>query len=102
MNGSAFDAFARHAAAAVSRRTSLLTLGGAALTAAIAAPVAANANEARKKVKKKCKKQGKQCRSATIEVCEGNQNCVDSLVPCCAFLARCKAGAYLDCFFSQV
>ena len=56
MNANAFDAFTRRTAAAVSRRKSLLTIGGAALGATVAAPFVVEADLKKKECKKKCKK----------------------------------------------
>jgi hypothetical protein len=52
MNDRALDAFARQAAGAISRRGSLLTLGGAALAASLARPGLISAKKHKKKRKK--------------------------------------------------
>jgi hypothetical protein len=98
MNGNAFDAFTRQAADAISRRTSLLAIGGATLTA-VAAPSIARA----KKKKNKCRKQKGKCEEAVRELCE-NQNCqkteeqcLSILLPCCEFFSNCNAKQGVTC-----
>lgn len=75
----------RQAAAGVSRRASLLALGAAGLTAALATPFGA---EASKKGKKRCNKQKKQCTSQVQAFCgqfgAEEQECLDQVLPCCA------------------
>ncbi len=90
----------RRAAAAVTRRHSFLTLGGAALMAAVAAPATAEAGKAAKKAKKRCKRQKGQCRTSVEEFCGSNAPCLESLLQCCEPLATCNAGASTDCFIN--
>lgn len=104
MNGNAFDALTRQAAAAISRRRSFLTLGGAALTAAIAAPSIAEAGKAGKKAKKKCKKQVDKCEAKVRDFCElqkGEEECLADLLPCCQPLKGCNAGESTECFLDN-
>jgi hypothetical protein len=107
----AFDTFSRRAAG-ISRRGSLMTLGGAGL-AAMAGPASAEAGKsdkkanrkARKKGKKKCKKQDGQCIGVWEGLCAAEADpelCQDTFLPCCAFLASCQATAYFACVFATV
>lgn len=106
-----FDAFIRHATQAVSRRESLMMLGGAALAAAAAKPSHAEAAESGKKNRKKAKRQARkkcgrqvgQCRTIVIQRCTDSQNpqiCEESALPCCEFFSKCNAGAGLQCLFA--
>jgi hypothetical protein len=70
MSESAFDAFTRRAAAAISRRSSLAALGGAALAAAVTGPSVVSVSKAGKRAKKKCKRQKNQCEDTVRSFCE--------------------------------
>jgi hypothetical protein len=100
-----FNRFTRVAAGAVSRRQSLMTLGGASVTAAIGKPSIVMAGKESKKVrkryKKKCKRQIDPCELALTVLCQGQAACMATVLPCCSSLKTCKAGTSLDCFFSQ-
>src|SRR5262245_56470646 len=70
----AIDAITRRAADAVSRRNSLLALGGAALAAAtMAEPLKAKKTKTR--IKKKCRRQVTQCRNYFAGFCLGDPEC---------------------------
>ena len=97
MGEKAFDVITRHAADAVSRRGSLLALGGA--LAAVAEPASAK-QKAKKQVRKKCRRQVAPCRSFFAGVCFGDPDCEAALFPCCDFLAQCDSGAMFECIFS--
>jgi glucokinase len=95
-----FDALTRIA----SRRGSLLALGGAglaALTGAVGAAAKPKPGKlARKKVKEKCKAQVGQCEAALSSFCEPSEvpeGCKLALLPCCASLSTCNAGATAQC-----
>src|SRR5688500_12114992 len=90
----------QRAAAAVTRRLTFLTLGGAALTAAVAAPATAEAGKAARKARKRCKRQKGQCRTSVEEFCGTNATCLANLLTCCEPLATCNAGASIDCFLN--
>jgi hypothetical protein len=99
VNNRIVDTFTRDTASAVSRRTSLLTLGGGALAAmtgpAIAAAGKSGKNASRKNADKRCKRQKVQCLSAIAEYCaslEEPQLCEGFLSLSCEPLARCNAG----------
>jgi hypothetical protein len=114
-----FDTIARTAAAAVSRRTSVLAFGGAALAAAMrGAPVAGAARDnGAKKVRKKLKKVKKQfaqacaaqpgqCQAAVNAFCAekgmGQAQCLQQLSPCCALITDCNVGPGFTCIFSAI
>jgi hypothetical protein len=112
MNGTAFDTITLRAAAAISRRSSLLTLGGAALGVTLAAPLVAEAGKAGKKARKKCKKQVGKCKTVVAEFCStieadtrsrqviasgGEAECLAVLNPCCEFLRNCSADDSTEC-----
>ena len=103
MNNHHFDTVARDTAAAVSRRTSLLAIGGAALTAAMAQPASAKRGNSRNTSQKRCKTQTGQCLAAVAEYCaplELPQVCEAFLGPCCEKLAQCDAGRTVSCLLS--
>jgi hypothetical protein len=101
MRTHAFDAVTRRHAAGVSRRSSVLTLGGAALAAAIATP---ELSHAKKKKGKDCKKKEKQRCSNDIEACETTINlscndpagCPEALL-CCQ---SCSAEGFFECLIA--
>jgi hypothetical protein len=101
MNSQALETATRRAAAAVSRRSSFLTLGGAALAATMARP---DIGEAKKKGKN-CKKKEKQrcnndtdaCISTLTTACMGDATCIAELTPCCE---TCSANGFLTCFIA--
>jgi hypothetical protein len=103
MSMRAFDTFTRQAGAVVSRRSSLLTIGGAAAAATAISPVVGDAKK--KKNKDKCKKKEKQrcnndaeeCKDSVVLGCEGNAECIASLTPCCD---TCSADGFLVCFIA--
>jgi hypothetical protein len=104
MSTHAFDVIARRAAAGMSRRRSLLTLGGAALTATIAGP---SVSEAKKKSGNKCKKKEKQRCSADAAACKTTVDAVCELTPeVCAAVAACcdtcSASGFFTCFAAAV
>jgi hypothetical protein len=98
-------------AVGVSRRDTLMTLGGAGLTTlagpsiAIAAKSNKKANRrAKKKGKRKCKKQDGQCVQVFEDICAGEADpefCEDLFIPCCAFLAQCQTTAFFECAFAS-
>jgi hypothetical protein len=97
MRESTLAVLSRRAHAAVSRRASLLGLGGAALASLAAPATTAHAGKAGKNAKKKCKRQVGQCRAAWEDLCMGNPNCESDFFACCQPLARCDVAAYLTC-----
>jgi hypothetical protein len=96
----AFESVTRQAAAAVSRRTSLLTLGGAALAASIATPDVSEAKkgkDCKKKEKQRCSKDAAACKTTVIDVCEDEAACLAALTPCCD---ECSANGFFTCFIA--
>jgi hypothetical protein len=101
MSTRAFAAVRRHAADGVSRRTSLLTLGGAALAAVATLDV----SEAKKKKGKDCKKKAKQrcsndvasCTALIPAVCSGDPTCIAKVNLCCE---TCSGNGFLTCLLA--
>ena len=91
-----FAAVRRSATAALSRRASLIALGGAAFVS-VARPRTTRAGKAGKKARRKCKRQAAQCRAAFVDICDTNQDCTDLTNVCCAYFSRCHAGAAVRC-----
>jgi hypothetical protein len=90
-----FDGFTHRAAGAVSRRQSLLALGGAALAAGLAAPATAEAKKnpakkAKNKVERTCNRTKERCRTVLASLGEGKA------LPCCE---RCLTSDFLICLF---
>ncbi|MGH2614508.1 MAG: hypothetical protein ACRDJC_04665 [Thermomicrobiales bacterium] len=105
MSPDAIAALTRRTAEAVSRRNSLLTLGGAALAAGLVPPLGSEAKKsAAKKAKKKCKRQVGQCTAFFNELCEEVECSAEQLEivrRCCASFQSCNAGGFLECFVSN-
>lgn len=99
-----FDAFSRHAARAVTRRASMLALGGTALTAVFAAALPAGGKSRKRKKGKKgkkdinqlCARQVAQCRTAIVTICSGD-TCPVIIEVCCPLLGTCQNSAFFDC-----
>jgi hypothetical protein len=102
MNEIVFDVVTRRAAEVVSRRRSIIAMGGAALAAAISNPLETEAGKSGKKSKKRCKRQKQQCRSFYEGLCQGDPFCEERYFACCEFLASCNASAYLQCFHAAL
>lgn len=107
MSDTRFDLLTRGLAHSITRRGSLMTLGGTAV-AALAAPLtpeaAAKRTRKRKKrrcrrnVRKTCKRQVRQCH-AFLEEEYIDPRTVDAYRPCCNHFARCNARRGIDCLF---
>jgi hypothetical protein len=98
MSEHAFDTFSREAAAVLSRRKSLLTLGGAALAAGLAGSVGVEAKQnpvkkAKQKNKKKCNRASQEC-FAIAQAIAGAQ---PEAVACCE---NCFAADFLTCILA--
>jgi hypothetical protein len=104
-------AVTRRAAGAVSRRASVLALGGMVLAAV---PSAAKGGKKGKKGKKRnagdgtaigplaqarCASQTDQCRAIFLDLCRDSQ-CLSNII-CCNSLATCDADGALACLFSD-
>jgi hypothetical protein len=97
VNSTAIDALTQRVSG-LSRRGSLLTLGGA-LVGAATRPRATNAAKSGKKCTKKCKQQRTQCRALTFDVCAGAADpaaCQAFFLPSCDALGRCNADPLLQ------
>jgi hypothetical protein len=108
----AVEVLSRRAAASMSRRGSLLSLGGA-LAAAIAAPSLAQAKKNTKKDKKKakrkaaeraenqanlvCQSQVEGCRTLVVDLCEGQGNECLAAANCCSSLGACDVTGFFAC-----
>lgn len=113
MSESAFDAFSRRAGEAVSRRSSLVTLGVAALAAMVALPGSGvagkpsnNKNKKQKKQAKKqslklCQQQVGQCQTFITAECEGN-GCGTVVAVCCPLLGTCQNEAFFTCLVDSL
>jgi hypothetical protein len=111
MRDSMFDAVSRSAGEAVTRRSSLLTLGGAALAAVLAAPVVGVAGKSnknknkdkqqkqkvQKQARKLCQKQVGECKAFLAESCEAGASCAVVIEVCCPLLGSCQNGAFWTC-----
>ncbi len=115
MNAHAFDEVARQTTESVSRRSSLLALGAAALSGSLALPGVTAAKQGRKgknngngkgkgkgKGKDKCKAQVGKCEDGIADLClaifgEDSQECRDLFSPCCQFLRGCDAAKAFAC-----
>lgn len=102
-----FDALTRFASSAISRRGSLLTIGGAGLTALTGSSVVQAAKnpkkKARKQGKKKCQEQVEQCRAFWEEYCQlsGEEDCdeiLEEIFTCCETLGQCQPVDFFTCF----
>jgi len=109
MDDQAFDAMTRQAVEAVSRRGSLLTLGGAALAAGLFGPALAEAKKGGKKGKnKKCHKQASRCRERLPDLIGAfaQENKVEGYVAlfkeCCDFLGECDVAGAVQCVTEKV
>ena len=96
------DVVAKRTASSLSRRTSLVALGGAAVTTALR-PSSTRAGKVSRKVKRTCKRQIGQCQSSVASFCaEAPEGCEEAIAPCCASFKGCKAGAVYACIFDAL
>jgi hypothetical protein len=94
MHQTTFDTVARRAADLLDRRA-LFARASVPLVMIAGVPLAAEAKNKHKPGKnkrKRDKKLAKRCRRNLPGFCEGNQQCIDELSPCCHFLAKGKRG----------
>jgi hypothetical protein len=101
MSTNAFDALTREAAAGVSRRGSLLTLGSAALAASAASPDVGVAKKkgqnCKKKEKQRCTNDAAACVAEAPAACQGNADCIAEAISCCD---TCSANEFLTCLIA--
>ena len=88
----------------LTRRSSLLTLGTAGLTAAFASPFATGAKKKHGKnggkkedVNALCKKQVGPCVTSFSTVCGGDLTCLATVNLCCQSLESCDFDGFLIC-----
>ena len=101
MTGSGFDTFTRHAAAAMTRRASLIALGAGAL-AAVRTPLATEAKDRDKCLDQVCSDLVAVCRDFNADLTAQGRGVDDA---CCAALATiddnfgtCDIGTLVLCF----
>jgi hypothetical protein len=104
MHSQVRDGVNQRALNVVSRRSSILAIGGSALAAALAKPASTRAGKSgkNKNAKKRCKRQVQQCRNAYVDICDVNVACTETVATCCAHLATCNAGAAFECLLTQL
>jgi hypothetical protein len=97
MSSTSFDAVARRAAVAISRRATVMTVGGAGLAAALGVPFTAARKSGKKRKKKNaCQRQVGQCRGFFTNVCGSETGCPEAFA-CCELLANCNSGGFVAC-----
>jgi hypothetical protein len=101
LNPSTNDTFFVRTARSISRRATLLGIGGATFVA-VPLPQPARGGKAGKKAKKKCKKQIGKCQASVTSFCArplsvDQETCEAMFLPCCQSFKGCKAGAVYDC-----
>jgi hypothetical protein len=108
MHARVFDVICRNPVDGFIRRRSLLTLGGAAAAAIVGDQSLSLARKRNKKPKaeKTCKRQVDACRTTWTDRCATDLECepdnLERILDCCSPLSTCKAGAALDCLFSEI
>jgi hypothetical protein len=99
------ETWVRRAVCSHSRRLAVLSLGSAALAAALGRPVTAEAGSCNKKSKKRCKQLGTSCEIVVRAFCTGadpgGNGCLQRLMPCCTPLETCDATASTQCFVDR-
>jgi hypothetical protein len=105
MNDTTLDTITRQTAT-VSRRSTVMALGGALLAEAFTGTAAAKGGKkagkkAGKQAKKTCKDQVQKCRNTITVGCadECGDDVLEAALVCCNQFAKCNAGAALECFF---
>ena len=108
MHARVFDEISRNSLDCFIRRRSLLTLGGAAAAAVVGdqSLTLAKKKDKKQRDKKKCKRQVDACRATWTDRCATDLECepdnLERILDCCSVLSTCKAGAALDCLFSEI
>ncbi|MFN8590114.1 MAG: hypothetical protein U0031_01550 [Thermomicrobiales bacterium] len=109
MSERSFDDLAKQAVETLSRRSSLLQLGGMALVASLAAPAATSArgrkgggqrDRCSKSLKDKCRKVINEVCTAVFE--EGPGECVTVLTPCCGEIDGCNIDDTIECVVEKI
>jgi hypothetical protein len=101
VNSHTFDTLTRQARGVVTRRGSLLTLGGAALAPTMANPgvSVASGGGFRKKLKRRCDQNKTKCVSSMHAFCNEVEECIAALAPCCD---ECFGNPFIICFLSKL
>lgn len=111
MDNQSFDMLTRKAAGGVSRRTSLMTLSAAGLTALLAAPFTTEARKNGKKKKKNqaspqppppvdlCASQVAPCTTFLTAACGTGPTCPNQ-IQCCNLLGTCDASGFFSCLIA--
>jgi hypothetical protein len=95
MFSGANKALTRLATPTISRRASLLTLGGAALaTTPGIARAGKGAQSCGKKQQQRCKQNRTQCALVVTDICNGSADCIDLVTPCCD---ECFSSGFATC-----
>lgn len=87
----------------LSRRTSLVELGGLAAIVTVVRQSPTQAGKVGKRVKKTCKKQIGKCQSSVSGFCAQpnltvpREACEAAILPCCSSFRNCNAGEAYDC-----
>jgi hypothetical protein len=112
MDNGSFDRLTRHTASEISRRTTLMALGAAGLSA-LTGTVVAEAKGGKKKNKNRqnnqpaplecppapvdrCLAQADECTTVITGACAGDPACTAKAV-CCSLLETCNATAFFAC-----
>jgi hypothetical protein len=102
MNSTAFDILTRFMAEGISRRSSLRTLGGAALAATMASPDVGAAKKKKKngdkgkdKEKKRCSKDAAACKDTIQPLCDPADPATCLIIQNCC--EECSANGFLEC-----
>ena len=96
MQAQAFELRSRRAASALTRRTSLAALGGAAILGTRPQVSAAKKGGAScsKKLKKRCTSNADQCNANGAILCQGDASCLATLAFCCN---QCFSAGFVQC-----
>ena len=92
--------------ATLTRRASLLGLGGGAIAAALSGSATSAARRGQrgkggKKNRKRCQAQQAECLAAIEDRCD-SEGCVTRFAPCCDVLtASCDLAPFVDCLLSR-
>lgn len=99
MNSDALNSLARKTGAALTRRASFLTLGGAAMAATIAHPGVAAASDSafKRRLKKRCSQNRTRCTETVKTFCDNSEDCIGVVTPCCD---KCFSSGFFTCFLA--
>jgi hypothetical protein len=102
MHSTAFATLTRRTVQGITRRSSLLTLGGAALAATIASPDVSAAKKKKKsgdrgkdKEKKRCNKDAEACKDTVQTLCDPADPATCLIIQNCC--EECSANGFVEC-----